>query len=599
MAPRLPLVLLAVTATGAMIATMAATDVDARSPASRKKVSASKLLLQRQISPAQVKTRLSHYPQVKLKVPGRVPSDVAAMLPHLRIAADAIDRVYWHQQSQHGLTMRNALDRAGRFEKNATAADFVRLLDLHYGPWDRHHDDEPFLGRKSRPLGANFYPSDISKRELGDWVRAHPDDAAGFYNPYTVIRRKGKKLVVQPYSKAFAKDLKAASTALLKAADVHRCVKPHGPNGAGDDHKVKCRCAGLAEFLKARARSFADDSYLGSEILWLETGDCPLDIAIGPYEFYEDRLLGLKTSYEAIIYLKDPTESGRFGHLMKHHGGMIENLPIPPDLRPRFEMLKPSPITIGNVLYTAGDARAGYQIRAFVLPNDESVRRARGTKNVILKNVVKAKFDALAKPVARRIFDKKTFMQVTFQAYFDILLAWQFAHGVQASKIERPDGTKTSARKLLRARYQMMELVKGEAIALLNYAYLRDKGVFPKNSDAAMAATFLASFFDAIRLGRASPQTIAKSIVYNYLAKEWVFRYNPSKRTFEVNPPALRPAVRKLVAEVLQVIARGDYAGAGRLIIQYGIQPGEVRDKLAELADLPVDIRPLYVSMPE
>jgi len=568
--------------------------------AGERRVSGKKLLLQRSVSPAQVKARLSLYPKVSLGVPKhRIPHDIKKMLPHIRVAADAIDRVYWQQMSSNGLQMRAELQKMARFEKNATAADFLRLLGIHYGPWDRHHDDARFLGTRTRPAGANFYPRDVSKREIDQWLAKKPAVRPKVYNPYTVIRRTRKGLTTVPYSKAFSTDLKKASKALTAAAAAHRCVeKKPAAEGAAPVAK-NCRCQGLADFLKARARSFQDDSYLTSEILWLETGDCPLDLAIGPYEFYEDRLLGLKTSFEAIVYLRDERESKRFVHLMKHHQALIENLPIPPDLRPRFEMLKPSRITVGNVLYTAGDARSGYQIRAFVLPNDQSVRSARGTKNVILKNVVKAKFDALAKPVARRVFGTKLFNQVTFQAYFDILLAWQFAHGVQAMNIEQPDGSKTTARKLLRARYTLMELVKGEAIALLNYAFLRNKGVFPKNSDAAMAATFLASFFDASRLARSSPQTIAKAVIYNYLAKEWVFRYNPTKRTFEVNPPALQPAVRKLVAEVLQIIARGDYAGAGRLIIQYGILPGEVHDKLNELGNLPVDISPMYTSMPE
>jgi len=283
---------------------------------------------------------------------------------------------------------------------------------------------------------------------------------------------------------------------------------------------------------------------------------------------------------------------------MKHTDGLIQNLPLPADLKPRFELTKPSPITIANVLYTAGDARSGYQIRAFVLPNDERVRRARGTKNVILKNVVHAKFRTLAKPVSERIFSAKIARQVSFEAYFNVLLAWQFAHGIQATRIEVPGGGRTSARKLLRARYPLMELVKGEAVALLNYLWLSEQGVLPKRSDTAVAATFLVGFFDSMRLGRSSPQTAAKSIIYNYLAKEWVYRYNPASRTFEINAPALKKAVRKLVAEVLQIIGRGDYAGAGRLILQYGIAPGEIHSKLTELEGLPVDIQPVYSAMP-
>ena len=277
---------------------------------------------------------------------------------------------------------------------------------------------------------------------------------------------------------------------------------------------------------------------------------------------------------------------------------MIANLPIPAALRPRFQTIRPSPITIGDVLYTAGDARSGYQVRAFVLPNDESVRRARGTKNVILKNVVKAKFDSLARPVAKQIFAPKLYNKVSFEAYYDILMAWQFAHGVVPGTIEQPDGSRTSARKMLQARYTLMELVMGEAIALLNYTWLRDKGELRQRSDEGLAATFLASFFDAARLGASSPQTIAKAIIYNYLAQEWVFRYNASQRTFEVNAPNLGKAVRKLTAEVLEIVGRGDYEGAGRLILQFGILPGEVKSKLGELENLPVGILPNYTSMP-
>ncbi len=586
------------------------------------------VLLKRSITPQEITKRLARYVPARLGVSASaIPADVKGMLPHLRRAADRIDRVYWDQVSADGWEMRAALRRTARFAKTAEADQFARFMEIHYGPWDRHADDRPFLGRAVRTPGANYYPSDISKREIDSWVRKHPDSAAGLYSPYSVVRRDRKGLHTVPYSKAFSARLSEAAKALTAAAAAYKCNEPPTPavvppppqpppkkktrrRSKRKGKRVatppppvtppppRCRCAPLADFLRARAKSFGDDSYLTSEILWLEARDCPLDIAIGPYEYYEDRLLGLKTSFEAIVYLRDDTESARFRRFLKHYDGMVANLPIPDTLRPRFQTIAPSPITIGNVLYTAGDARSGYQIRAFVLPNDESVRRARGTKNVILKNVVKAKFDAVARPVARRIFAPKLYNKVSFEAYYDILMAWQFAHGVVPGTIQLPGGKRTSARQLLQARYTLMELVMGESIALLNYTWLRDKGELRKRSDEGVAATFLASFFDAARLGASSPQTIAKAIIYNYLAQEWVFRYNATKRTFEVNPPNLGKAVRKLTAEVLDIVARGDYEGAGRLILQHGILPGEVRSKLSELDDLPVGILPQYSSMP-
>ena len=59
----------------------------------------------------------------------------------------------------------------------------------------------------------------------------------------------------------------------------------------------------------------------------------------------------------------------------------------------------------------------------------------------------------------------------------------------------------------------------------------------------------------------------------------------------------MRDAVHKLAAETLQILARGDYDGAGHLLVQYGIIPGEMQGKLGELTDVPLEILPRYYSM--
>ena len=226
-----------------------------------------------------------------------------------------------------------------------------------------------------------------------------------------------------------------------------------------------------------------------------------------------------------------------------------------------------------------------------------AVRAARGTKNVILRNVVRAKFDRIVKPVAKKIFAKKLQKDLSFRAYFDHILAWQLAHAIVPRDLEEPGGTKATARYKLRGRYPYVEALQGEAVALLNYLYLVDREVFKGGSAQSLAVTYLASLFDAVRLAKESPQTMARATVYNYLAREWVFRYDSRSRTFEVNAPAMRDAVRKLAAEALAVMGRGDYHGAGRLIVQHGIMPPEMRQKLAELDGLPVEILPSYTSM--
>jgi len=542
-------------------------------------------------NPTYIRDRLARYPRVSIGIDGkRITPDVQAMLSHIRKAVDHIDRVYWDQISPDGHGQLSTLATS-----DATAAvHLADLMRIHYGVWDRHSNDVPFIGQDPRPRGANFYPTDLSRQGFEDYVTKHPSRAPGLWSPYSVVRRKGKDLVATPYSKAYAKDLTTASKALEAAAAAYKC----SPAANTPEGQIACPCADLAKFLKSRAKSLMTDEYRESEMLWVGSALCPLDVAIGPYEFYEDRLLGLKTAFMGIVSLRDDKESGRFIQLQQHGDGLFKNLPLTSSTKGRFLRTKASPITVADALYTGGDARSGYQVRAYLLPNDEIVRETRGTKNVILRNVVKAKFDTVTKVVARRLFTTKWFKKLSFRAYFDILLTWQLAHSVVPGKIVLPNKSTTTAQQQLRQRHTIINLVKGESVALVNWFYLLDKGVV-KGNPAEMAVTYLAQLFDSARMTGTSPQSVAKIIIYNYLAQKWVVRYNGQSQTFELNPPALRAAVRSLASETLEILARGDYDGAGRMLVEYGIMPAELRAKMAQLSDVPLDIWPRYTSMPK
>ncbi len=533
---------------------------------------------------SEISRRLKRYVPVKLGLPqAKIEKDLLPLLAPLKRAADHIDTIFWTQASGDGASMLRQLLGS----KAPAAVDLAKMMQIHYGVWDRHHNDEPFIGNRPRPAGANFYPADLSRREFENRIKKKYALAESYYSPYTILVRKGDALMAVPYSKAFRQELAAAGTDLREAAAAYRC-SPSATN--------PCPCAPLTRFLQGRAKSFTNNDYRTSEMLWMASSQCPLDVVIGPYEYYEDRLMGLKTAFEAIITYRDDTETKRFTKLLPHDNGLFLNLPVSALVRARFQRTKPTPITIADVLYTAGDAKAGYQIRAVHLPNDPVVRKARGSKKFIFRNVVKAKFDMLVKPVAKHLFSSKTLKKLSFKSYFNTLLMWQLAHQVVPGKIILRDKSRTTARQQLRERYEIINYVKGEAVALLNYFYLSRKGVLPRGRDAQMAVTYLASLFDAVRLAHGTPQSLAKTIMYNYLSHEWVFRYNSRSRTFEVNPPMMHKAVRKLTAEALEIIGRGDYDGAGRLVVEYGIVAPEMRQKLVSMRNLPVDIYPEYMS---
>ena len=73
-------------------------------------------------------------------------------------ASRIMDDLYWRQAFNDGY---------GDWLTSIEDGDARRFAELNYGPWDRLADDAPFMkGFGPKPLGANFYPPDMSREEF-------------------------------------------------------------------------------------------------------------------------------------------------------------------------------------------------------------------------------------------------------------------------------------------------------------------------------------------------------------------------------------------------------------------------------------------------
>lgn len=525
------------------------------------------------LSPEEIQKRLKRYaPAVLAPVAGqKLDLKTVNLLAKLVEAGQAVEKAYWEQVSEDGLDIMENLS----IQPDEVLKDYVEFLKINYGPWDRMADNEPFIGRMAKPDGANFYPRDLSRREFEKWVADHPEDKDAFTSPYTVIRRSGSGLISIPYSKKYSHHLSKAAKALREAAEMTEC-----PN--------------LAKFLEARAEAFETNDYFKSEMLWMDVGECNIEIAIGPYEFYEDRLMGYKAAFAVIVGLRDYAESARFAKLSQYAEELMKNLPISDDIKQRIEFTKGSPIIIANEVYAGGDYRARFQVRAYVLPNDERVRVAKGTRHVVLKNVIEAKAKHVLWPIAKLVLAEEQLPSVSAEAQFKFLLMWQLAHGITPKLMELPGGGRVQPRMLLRQRHAVIESARAEAVGLLNAVFLVEKGILPQNMKVAMPVTHLASIFETLRLGTSETYGLAKLIVYNYLSALDVYHYDPTTKRFSVKIEKLADGLKKLVEELITIEVMGDYDRAGKMIVEYGIIPAEVRAKLEEVSSLPIDILPKY-----
>lgn len=502
--------------------------------------------------------------------------DLEALRPLVR-AAMVMDRLFWRQASEDGLRIRQELASA-RDEYGKVLRD---LVEIHYGPYDRLRGHEPFLEAPAKPLGATFYPPDMTREEFEDHLRRHPEDREAFESPFTVVRRDERgRLRAIPYSEFYREDLAEAARLLREAASLTRDLA-------------------LARFLASRADAFEFNDFYQSDLDWMDLGTATegepsdIEVTIGPYEVYEDRLFNLKAAFEAFVTVRDRAESEKLARVTRYLDEIEANLPVD-DRHKNYSRGAASPISVVQVVLTAGDTRAGVQTTAFNLPNDERVRAAKGSKKVLLKNVGQAKFRESLIPIARTVLDPALMRFVDFDAYFNDVLMHEVSHGLGPGIIARPDGTKTTVNAALRETYSAIEECKADVVGIFATLWLIERGVFPRDLLQRTMATYLAGIFRSVRFGIDEAHGRANIVEFNFLRRAGAFTHDPATGRFGVDEARFPGSIRDLARALLTLEAEGDHEGATRFLAEYGGMPDEVARALARLRDVPVDIRPRY-----
>src|SRR5215470_13686655 len=134
----------------------------------------------------QIRKKLSQYTMVDLHAEtSSLPESEQRALAKMIEAARAIDDIYWKQRSSNGLELLAKYEK----QRSLPARDLAHYLKINYGPYDKSDGDKPFIGDKSLPDGALFYPEDMTKEEFERYVAAHPEVKNDFEKINTVIRR--------------------------------------------------------------------------------------------------------------------------------------------------------------------------------------------------------------------------------------------------------------------------------------------------------------------------------------------------------------------------------------------------------------------------
>jgi len=487
---------------------------------------------------------------------GRLSDDQRQMISILIDASKIMDDLFWRQS--YGDDYEPWLDS---LPHDGTR----RFAELNYGPWDRLDDDKPFIkGVSAKPLGARFYPADMSKEEFDE---AYLPGKKGLYS---LIRRDpAGALTLVPYHVVYADELKQAADLLREAARLAESTD-------------------FANYLKLRAAALISDEFQISDRYWMDVKDNDIDVVIGPIETYEDRLFGFRAAYESYVLIKDLEWSGQLSRFAEFLPDLQDGLPVPSEYKWETPGTD-SDLNAYDVVYYAGHSNAGSKTIAINLPNDEDVQLEKGTRRLQLKNAMQAKFEKILEPIADVLIDESQRQYITFDAFFANTMFHEVAHGLGIKNTIDGHGT---VREAMLDLASSMEEGKADILGLYMITELHKAGELGDVDLRDYYTTFMTSVFRSIRFGAASAHGKANMVRFNFFMDQGAFIRDAETGRYRVDFEKMETAMTKLSRLLLTLQGDGDYEGAAELTSEKGIITAELQADLDRLtqADIPVDI---------
>lgn len=471
-------------------------------------------------------------------------------------AAQIMDQIFW-QEAFPG--SRDSLIN-GITDENAR-----QFAIVNYGPWDRLDGDISFIKEfGEKPAGSGYYPLDITAEEFEKW-----NDPEG-KSPYTMIRRDDKKqLKAVWYHEYFKKEITQVVALLRKAA------------GITSDPELKF-------YLTERALALETDQYTASDIAWLSMKNNHLDLIIGPIENYEDKLMGLKTSHEAYVLVKDMEWSKRLEHYSSLLPGLQKELPCEPAYK-KDPVGSQSQLAAYDIIYYAGDCNSGSKTIAVNLPNDETIQQEFGTRRSQLKNAMRAKYDKILVPLADMLIADDQRQHITFDAFFGNVMFHEVAHGLGVKNLVGKSGT---VRDALKEQASALEEEKADVLGLWLITKLYERGELKEGVVMDNYVTFLAGIFRSCRFGASSAHGKANMHTFNFLKEKGAFSFDATTGKYRVDFAVMVKAIDELAGLILRYQGNGDYNAVKEMMAKQGVVTDQLEKDLKKANDsgIPVDV---------
>src|SRR5579863_6834512 len=490
------------------------------------------------------------------------------LVENLVDASRYLEEIYWRQIDPDGLTLYESLAAS----KNPKDEALRRYLWINASRFDLLDDDKPFVGTAPMAPGRGFYPQNLTREQVEQYVKAHPEKKNEIYGSFTVVRWHGDKLEGLPYHIAYLSFLEPAAKDLREAAAL------------SDDQA-------FANFLRLRADALLTDDYFKSNLAWLDLKNPKFDVIFAPDETYDDGLLGVKATYGAAVMIRNSDESSKLEMFQKYVADIQDALPLAPEDRPSKHGLE-TPMEVMDTPFRAGDLNHGYQAVADNLPNDPRVHEQKGSKKLFFKNFMDARVNYVVLPVAQHVMLRAQADKASGEGYLLATIMHEMSHGLGPA-FARTSAGKVDIREAIGPAYSALEEAKADVVGMFGLQWLVDHEVLPKNKLEEYYASYVAGIFRTVRFGVAEAHGQAEMMEFNYLSERGAITRQASGR-YAIDYQRMPADIRDLAKELLEIEATGDRARGENWFKKYGTMPPELQASLKSAAGVPVDVDPVF-----
>jgi hypothetical protein len=478
------------------------------------------------------------------------------MLRELMAAAKLIDELYQRQTGAYRLRKQIA----------RTDPESKALIARNSSPWCSAPKtrNDPFCNALSSfpERISETYPADIKQdKALCERLQKHPN-AKALLDPFTVVRKRGGKLVAVPLHKAYGAPMRKVAARLRAAAKAIAKVSSE---------------AALRAYLLAAAQAFTDNNWERADEAWAKMGSLNSKwfLRVGPDEVYVDPCQQ-KAGFHLALARIDPSSlrwKRKLAPLRQKMETRLAQLIGPAYKARRIKFDMPDFV---HVVLNAGDSR--HPLGATIgqsLPNWGKVAREGRRRTMQMSNLyTDADSLRIKRLKAKELLSKATLPYFTDSpepSQLDTILH-EAGHNFGPDSGFRING-KVPKVIFGGALASTLEELKAQTLSLWYHQLLRDEGVLSEKKqrqgyvDAMLWAFGHISRGMETGSGQPAPYSRLAAVQVGWLLDEGGLSYHRGKWT--VHFDKLPKAIEKLMKKVGQIKATGDRKAGQALIERY------------------------------